>query len=161
MGGRPVRTLPQAGWYKMARPGFASVRDRSRQRTMCSPAGMSTHRAGDSRDRTLSSTFLGPSQAPCRYVKMERIVLYDRARPCTSRDVVLGDKLTCRLNQNLDDFERATPIETGTLARSSRRARSISHSPDCARTRCPCSGFLTFYQKFTACKRASTAVRIT
>jgi hypothetical protein len=39
---------------------------------------------------------------------MERIVLYDRARPCTSREVVLGDELTCRLNQNLDDFERAT-----------------------------------------------------
>jgi hypothetical protein len=69
---------------------------------------MSTRRVGDSHDWTLSSTFLGPSRAPCRYVKMERIVLYDRARPCTSREVVLGDELTCRLNQNLDDFERAT-----------------------------------------------------
>src|SRR3981189_2916571 len=153
----------------MARPGFASVRDQSSQRAMCSPAGMSTHRVGDSRDRTLSSTFLGPSQAPCRYVKMERIVLYDRARPCTSREAVLGDELTCRrLDQNLDDFERATPDR----ARSSMRsqftpsqielplARLVHQlSALCAHSR-PCSGFLTFYQKFSACKRASTAVRI-
>jgi hypothetical protein len=40
-------------------------------------------------------------------VKLERIVLYDRARPYASREVVLGDKLTCRLNQNFDDFECA------------------------------------------------------
>src|SRR3984893_7041654 len=42
-------------------------------------------------------------------MKLERIVLYDHARPDASREVLLGDKLTCRLNQNLDDFERATP----------------------------------------------------
>jgi hypothetical protein len=42
-------------------------------------------------------------------VKLKRIVFYNHARPYTSREVVLGDKLTCRLNQNLDDFERATP----------------------------------------------------
>src|SRR5258708_39022874 len=44
-----------------------------------------------------------------RYVKLKCIVLYDCARPYASREVVLGDKLTCRLNQNLDDFERAPP----------------------------------------------------
>jgi len=152
----------------MARPGFASVRDQSSQRTMCSPAGMSTHRVGDSHDRTLSSTFLGPSRAPCRYVKMERIVLYDCARPCTSREVVLGDELTCRLNQNLDDFERATPDRDRYSMRSQFTPSEIElplarivHqlSALCAHSR-PCSGFLTFYQKFTACKRASTAVRI-
>src|SRR5258708_12691997 len=42
-----------------------------------------------------------------RYVNLERIVLYDRARPYASREVILGDKLTCRLNQNFDDFECA------------------------------------------------------
>src|SRR5207302_1321225 len=50
------------------------------------------------------------------------------------------------------------PIGTGTpRARSSRRARSTSHPPDsytscrpCARTRGPCSGFLTFYQNSAA-----------
>jgi hypothetical protein len=46
-------------------------------------------------------------------VKLERIVLYDRARPYASREVVLGDKLTCRLNQNLNDFERAAPDRDG------------------------------------------------
>src|SRR5712672_54578 len=80
---------------------------------------------GDSHDRTLSSTFLGPSRAPCRYVKMERIVLYDCARPCTSREVVLGDKLTCRLNQHLDDFERATPDRDRYSTRSQSTPRQI------------------------------------
>src|ERR1700716_2329359 len=50
------------------------------------------------------------------------------------------------------------PIGTGTpRARSSRRARSTSHSPDsytscrpCARTRDPGSGFLMFYQNSAA-----------
>ena len=42
-------------------------------------------------------------------MKLERIVLHDRARPYASREVVLGNKFTCRLNQNLDNFERATP----------------------------------------------------
>src|ERR1700676_1773817 len=42
-------------------------------------------------------------------MKLERIVLYDRARPYASREVVLGDKLPLRLNPNLDDFECAGP----------------------------------------------------
>jgi hypothetical protein len=41
-------------------------------------------------------------------VKLERVVLHDQARPYTSHEVVLGDKLTGRLNQNFDDFEGAT-----------------------------------------------------
>src|ERR1700681_4506855 len=52
------------------------------------------------------------------------------------------------------------PIGTGTpRARSSRRARSISHSsnsytsrPPCARTHRPCSGYLTFHQNLAARK---------
>src|ERR1700716_3587597 len=43
------------------------------------------------------------------YVKLQRIVLHDRARPYASREIVLGDELTGGLNQNLDDFERASP----------------------------------------------------
>jgi hypothetical protein len=53
-----------------------------------------------------------------RYVKLKCIVLYDCARPYSSREVVLGDKLTCRLNQNFDDFERAAPDRDGHSTRS-------------------------------------------
>jgi hypothetical protein len=51
-------------------------------------------------------------------MKLKRIVLYDRARPYASQEVILGDKLTCRLNQNLDDFERAPPDRNGHSTRS-------------------------------------------
>jgi hypothetical protein len=42
-------------------------------------------------------------------MKLKSIVLYDRARPYASREVVLGDKFTCRLNQNLNDLECTPP----------------------------------------------------
>jgi hypothetical protein len=42
-------------------------------------------------------------------VKLESIVFYDGARPNTSREVILGNELARRLNQNLDDLERASP----------------------------------------------------
>jgi hypothetical protein len=51
-------------------------------------------------------------------MKLERIVLYDRTRPYTSRKVVLGNKLTRRLNQNLDDFERTPPDRDWHTART-------------------------------------------
>jgi hypothetical protein len=51
-------------------------------------------------------------------VKLERIVLYDRARPYASREVVLGDEFTGRLNHDLDDFERATSDRDRNSARS-------------------------------------------
>src|SRR5260370_3851513 len=56
---------PQASLYEMARPGFASVRDQSNLLTMCTPAGMSTHRVDDSHDRTPSSVFRDPNRGPC------------------------------------------------------------------------------------------------
>ncbi len=63
--GRQVRMPPQASWSEMARPGFASVRCQSNLLTMCTPAGMSTHRVGDSHDRTPSSVFHDPNRALC------------------------------------------------------------------------------------------------
>ncbi len=51
-------------------------------------------------------------------MKLERIVLYNRVRPHACRQVFLGDKLTGRLNQNLDDFECAPPDRDGHSMRS-------------------------------------------
>src|ERR1700674_387881 len=52
------------------------------------------------------------------YVNLKGIFFDDRARPYASREVVLGDKLTCRLNQNLHDVERAPPDRDRHSARS-------------------------------------------
>jgi hypothetical protein len=46
-------------------------------------------------------------------MKLKGIVLYDRARPHAIHEVVLGDELATRLNQNLDDFEREIPDRDG------------------------------------------------
>jgi hypothetical protein len=51
-------------------------------------------------------------------MKLERIVLHDRARPYATHEVVLGDELTGRPNQNLDDFERAPPDRDRNSTRS-------------------------------------------
>jgi hypothetical protein len=51
-------------------------------------------------------------------MKLERIVLYDRARPHALHEVALGDELTGRPNQNLDYFERAAPDRDRNSARS-------------------------------------------
>jgi hypothetical protein len=42
-------------------------------------------------------------------VNLELIFLDDHARPHSSHELVLGDELTGRLNQNRKDLERAVP----------------------------------------------------
>jgi hypothetical protein len=42
-------------------------------------------------------------------VNLQFILLHDRARPYPSHELVLGDELTGRLNQNRKDLERAAP----------------------------------------------------
>src|SRR5258708_18483146 len=51
--------------------------------------------------------------ANCRYVKLKCIVLDNRARPYATREIVLGDELAGRANQNFDDVERATADRDG------------------------------------------------
>jgi len=53
---------------------------------------------------------IGPERLADRgYVNLDLIFLDDRARPYTSHELVLGDELTGRLNQNRKDLERAVP----------------------------------------------------
>src|SRR3979490_2992549 len=59
-------------------------------------------------------------------MKLELISLYDRARPYASREVVLGDKLTGRLNQNLDNFECAASDRDWHSTRSKFTPREIN-----------------------------------
>jgi hypothetical protein len=51
-------------------------------------------------------------------MKLESVVLHRRARPNAIHEVVLGDELAGRLNQNLDDLERATADRDGNPTRS-------------------------------------------
>src|ERR1700740_2952462 len=51
--------------------------------------------------------------ANCRYVKLKCIVLDNRARPYATREIVLGDELAGRANQNFDDVECATADRDG------------------------------------------------
>src|SRR5260370_4803723 len=51
--------------------------------------------------------------ANCRYVKLKCIVLDNRARPYATREMVLGDELAGRANQNFDDVECATADRDG------------------------------------------------
>jgi hypothetical protein len=46
-------------------------------------------------------------------VKLKCIVLDNRARPYVTREIVFGDELAGRVNQNFDDVERATADRDG------------------------------------------------
>ena len=131
---------------------------------MCSPAGMSTHRPGDSHDRRPSSAFHDPDRAPCESRICETgAYCPQRSRPAIRESMrsSLGDELTGRLNQNLDDFEtrdRRSGQELHALAVRAERdqpptrpTRTLVVGLARAR-RGPCSGNLRFTQNLPAHK---------
>jgi hypothetical protein len=75
---------------------------------------------------------LGVHDSPAGQSDSTRISRRPRP-PYAGQELVPGDKLSCRLNQNLDNFERFArpPMGMGTpCARSSRRTRSTSQLPN-------------------------------
>jgi hypothetical protein len=74
------------------------------------PNGPSTEQAiAATKHRLEHSSIRAERLADRRYVNLKRTFLDDRARPNPAEDLVLGDELTGRLSQNLDDVECAAP----------------------------------------------------
>jgi hypothetical protein len=74
------------------------------------PNGPSSEQAVAATKRRLEHSSIRAERLADRgYVNLKRTFLDDRARPNPAEDFVLGDELTRRLSQNLDDVECAAP----------------------------------------------------
>src|ERR1700693_772465 len=88
--------------------------DRTRWgRALLPGCAITEHTIATPRRRPQEFTIRAERLANCRYVKLKCIVLDNRARPYATREIVLGDELAGRANQNFDDVERATADRDG------------------------------------------------